>query len=267
MNDSIPKTDSHSNEILADLISDKEYLREREKPSISDEWYLGLSDLQIALEQVATDKPIRVLDYGCGGSPYQYLFPNADYKRADYISSPNNPIDYLLDKESRIDAPDQTFDLVITTQVAEHVSNPDLFFSEGYRVLVPGGQLVCTTHGQWEDHGCPYDFQRWTAEGLKRDLEKHGFIIQNCFKLTTGPRALLSQIVSHCQQLHGGRNSITGLFLAIFRQAVMKFRRLIHLHADNQYETFRVVSAHQKGHTFYIGLMIIGDKPNSESSK
>jgi SAM-dependent methyltransferase len=264
MNNSIPKTDSHSSEILADNISEKEYLRERQKPSPTDYYYLALSDLQIAIEQVATDKPIRILDYGCGGSPYQYLFPNANYKRADYISSPNTPIDYLLDKESRIDVPDHSFDLVLTTQVAEHVSNPDLFFSESYRVLVPGGQLVCTTHGQWDDHGCPYDFQRWTAEGLKRDVEKQGFEVQECYKLTTGPRALLSQIISHCHQLCGGRNSIIGLILTILRKVAIRFRRLIHLHADKQYENFRVVPTDQKGHTLYIGLMIIGDKPDKD---
>lgn len=255
------RTVSTNDEHLADIISDESYLRQRQNPDLKDEYYLVLSDLKLALRQVASNDSLRILDYGCGGSPYQQLFPNAVYQRADYVSSPDTIIDYLLDEDSRISAPDDSFDLVITTQVAEHVSNPEVFFSECFRVLRKGGKLICTTHGQWEDHGCPYDFQRWTAEGLKRDVKKQGFEVQDCYKLTTGPRALLAQVISQCGHLHGGRKSITGFILTLFREAVKKFRRKLHSHADWQYKNFRVVQEQEKGHNFYICLMIVGIKP------
>jgi len=64
----------------------QEYYRERQNPSTSDIWYLQNSDLKMALNQYSTDGSIRVLDYGCGGSPYRFLFPNARFERAECLS-------------------------------------------------------------------------------------------------------------------------------------------------------------------------------------
>jgi hypothetical protein len=31
-------------------------------------------------------------------------------------------------------------------------------------------EVVLTTHGLFEDDGCPCDFPRWTADGLRLEL-------------------------------------------------------------------------------------------------
>src|SRR5688572_6193687 len=167
-------------------LADTQYLKPRIDPKPGDSFYLHLSDLKLALARHATDQPITILDFGCGGSPYQGLFPNARYHRADLPQVPD--IDYVINEFGRVNAPDATFDLVLSTQVLEHCPDPGVYLAEAKRVLRPGGKLLLTTHGMFEEHGCPYDFHRWTQFGLQRIVEAGGFRINCIQKLTTGDR-------------------------------------------------------------------------------
>jgi hypothetical protein len=42
-------------------------------------------------------------------------------------------------------------------------------------VLKPDGWLLLATHGTWLYHPHPDDYRRWTAEGLRREVQAHGF--------------------------------------------------------------------------------------------
>lgn len=75
-------------------LADAAYNRSRLAPDVADAGYMALADLRAALEGVRSDESIRVLDYGCGGSPYRSLFPNANYKRADCVDVPG--LDYVI---------------------------------------------------------------------------------------------------------------------------------------------------------------------------
>jgi SAM-dependent methyltransferase len=164
------------------------YVRLRLDPKPGDADYLHLSDLLKALELYRSADAIWILDYGCGGSPYRSLFPNSHYRRADFANMAN--LDYVLDNDCRIDERDAVFDLILSTQVAEHVSDPAGYFAECARLLKLGGTLLCTTPGTYPEHGCPYDFQRWTADGLARDVKAAGLEVDRVLKLTTNGRAL-----------------------------------------------------------------------------
>lgn len=166
-----------------------ENIRQRLNPSVRDVDYLVLNDLRVFLQRYATKDRLIILDYGAGNSPYASLFPNGDYRRADFLECVG--MNYKLNKDSILPVPNDSFDLVLSTQVAEHLPNPKSYFSEAFRVLKPGGRMVVTTHGIWEDHGVPFDFQRWTADGLRRDLEAVGFFVTGLFKMTTCERFYL----------------------------------------------------------------------------
>ena len=58
------------------------------------------------------------------GSPYRSLFPNADYRRADFLRQEGDVLDYILDANSCVKEKDQTFDFILSTQVLEHVDDP-----------------------------------------------------------------------------------------------------------------------------------------------
>ena len=140
---------------LGEHIRDNEYLRERLYPQEEDFTYLHLADLRMALEAVRTDLPITILDYGCGGSPYRSLFPNAIYKRADYLQDGIDRLDYVLSEDSRVKESDNEFDFILSTQVLEHVGSPAIYLAECFRLLKPGGTLYITTHGTYPDHALP----------------------------------------------------------------------------------------------------------------
>jgi SAM-dependent methyltransferase len=69
---------------------------------------------------------------------------------------------------------DEAFDVVLSTQVLEHVPDPSQVFAESVRVLKRGGRLVLTVPGVWPTHEAPHDYWRFTRHGLKRLLVEHG---------------------------------------------------------------------------------------------
>jgi len=159
----------------------------RADPKPGDAFYLHVSDLLLALQRHQTHAAVRVLDFGCGGSPYRALFPNAEYFRADLATVPNT--NFVIDDKAQTSAPPGFFDIVLSTQVLEHCPSPSDYLHECHRVLKQTGRLLLTTHGLFEDHHCPGDFFRWTEDGLRLILHECGFQVTSLTRLTMGPRA------------------------------------------------------------------------------
>src|SRR5262245_19153014 len=74
-----------------------------------------------------------------------------------------------------IPRPDQDFDAILCNAVLEHVRNPDEVLREFRRVLKPGGHLYLCIPFMQPEHLDPTDFQRYTKDGLRTLVEKHGF--------------------------------------------------------------------------------------------
>jgi SAM-dependent methyltransferase len=132
--------------------------------------------LPAGLEELAAELPVsgRVLDYGCADAPYRRFFaPEAEYVTADLPGNPDAVLELLPD--GSLPCPDDSFDVVLSTQVLEHVSDPDLYLAECFRVLRPGGRVLLSTHGIMVYHPDPVDYWRWTLAGLRRAVQKAGF--------------------------------------------------------------------------------------------
>lgn len=182
--------DSATSHHIADQLDASDYTRQRMDPRPGDQFYLHLLDLRQSLGDSGTRESVHLLDFGCGGSPYRGLFPNATYHRADYVPMPG--LQFQVTTEGTIpEAAASAYDVILSTQVLEHVPNPQTYLAEALRVLKPGGKLVLSTHGTFPDHGCPYDFWRWTADGLATELTRAGFCAPSIQRLTCGPRAVL----------------------------------------------------------------------------
>ena len=80
-------------------------------------------------------------------------------------------MDFEYAADGRLPAEAADYDCILSTQVLEHVEDPAAYLQECYRVLSPGGHLLLTTHGIFEDHAVPRDYWRWTAVGLQRMIE------------------------------------------------------------------------------------------------
>lgn len=236
-----------------------EYFRERQFPAFRDIWYLQNADLKMALEKYATGEPVRVLDYGCGGSPYRFLFPNARFERADVVVF--DGVDYAIRTDQSCDAPSAAYDIVLSTQAAEHVPDPETFFAEIFRLIKPGGRAIITTHGTSEDHGLPCDFQRWTAEGLRRDLERAGFTLVSMDRVTVDFRAWLFALICLLIWLPPLPRRMSRMPLRLFTHAVFFTMPLINRWADRHLPHQRVVPADEPNRRLYLILAACAERP------
>jgi len=176
--------------MLGQVLAANEYLRQRVAPSLRDPDYLSLTDLRRAVEEFSRAARGRLFDFGCGGAPYRPLFTGCtEYVRADVTPGPE--IDRVLPAGGGTGEPDAAYDVALSTQVLEHVAAPDEYVRECFRILRPGGQLFLTTHGMFQEHGCPHDYQRWTARGLEEAVTRAGFRVVKSYKLNTEMRGAI----------------------------------------------------------------------------
>jgi SAM-dependent methyltransferase len=140
-----------------------------------------IRELPAGLERLATGLPfppeMRVLDYGCADIPYRRLFPaDATYLAADLPGNPQATVEIAPDGTVPVD--DESVDVVLSTQVLEHVIDPGLYLSECRRVLRPGGKLLLSTHGVMVYHPDPEDYWRWTCAGLHWEVRQAGLEVE-----------------------------------------------------------------------------------------
>lgn len=235
-----------------------DYLRQRLEPRPGDRYYIHLADLRTAMEEARSLPADRILDYGCGGSPYRALFPSSTYHRADLAGSLN--VDFTFGDDSRLAVPDASYDLVLSTQVLEHVRDVGTYLAEARRILAPGGRLFITTHGTFPEHACPHDYHRWTADGLAGAIARAGFRIDRVCKLSTGPRALLFLLGEHHQELVAGSWSIGGICLRLLRAPFRWLSPTMERFADTAFPHHRVVEAKAVSPNLYVGLLVIATR-------
>jgi SAM-dependent methyltransferase len=60
-----------------------------------------------------------------------------------------------------------TYDVIVCTQVLEHIANPFKAASELHRILKPGGKLLLTVPAAYEYHADPHDYWRYTPDSLR----------------------------------------------------------------------------------------------------
>ena len=92
----------------------------------------------------------RILEVGPGNGEFAdrllKVFPGLQYEFSDIKNSltyqTQRPIQIADVSQARLNQPDGTMDVVITSQVVEHLHNLSHFILEAYRVLKPDGFLL-----------------------------------------------------------------------------------------------------------------------------
>lgn len=122
-----------------------------------------------------------VLDVGCGGQPFRPLLGNkVRYVAIDHASAGarfgyHDPsVRYF--HGNRWPVEDRTVDLVLCTEVLEHILEPCRALEEAYRCLRPGGRLLATVPFAARWHFVPHDYWRYTPSSLGHLLGQVGFI-------------------------------------------------------------------------------------------
>ena len=120
----------------------------------------------------------RVLDVGCGQKPYaNWITPG---NVCEYIGLDVNPgADITVNVGEKWPVEDKTVDCILLTQVMEHLGDPEEVIKEMKRVLKIGGIILVTAPFLHPAHGLPYDYTRYTQQGIT-NIFSNGFkIIEN----------------------------------------------------------------------------------------
>lgn len=119
------------------------------------------------VERMRLDRPLDVVDVGCGSRPYEPLFASRARSYVGVDIAPGPTVDVVA-PATALPFPDDSFDCAVCSQVLEHVPQPELVVAELHRVLRPGGVALVSTHGVVRYHPNPEDYWRWTHAGLDR---------------------------------------------------------------------------------------------------
>jgi SAM-dependent methyltransferase len=121
----------------------------------------------------------RILDAGAGEGWYRRHFHHAHYEGIDFgqIDKIYGDLDCISDLTA-IPLADSSYDLILCTQVLEHLPYPGKALAEMNRLLKPGGRLWLSTPLFYQEHEIPYDYYRYTRYGLERLLLDTGFELE-----------------------------------------------------------------------------------------
>lgn len=111
----------------------------------------------------------NTLDVGCGSALYGNFFPNRT--TLDIEARPGVHVDIVADAHDLHAIADASFDVILCTEVLEHLHTPHKAIAEFYRILTPGGMLILSTRFIFPIHDAPGDYYRYTKYGLRHLLK------------------------------------------------------------------------------------------------
>jgi SAM-dependent methyltransferase len=135
------------------------------------QWLAGQPLYAVLRPQLASLRG-DVLDVGCGYKPYRAWVPGArSWYGIDVAPGPE--VDAVIEPGERWPVDDAAYDVVLCTQVLEHVGELDHTVREVVRALRPGADAVFTVPFIFGEHNSPHDYRRLSRHGARRLLEDH----------------------------------------------------------------------------------------------
>lgn len=162
----------------------------------------------VARAGIKTDAPI--LEVGCSGGLLLAELADAGYARTTGIDVSETAIgaarergvrSVIIMDGARLEFADCSFELVIASDVIEHVEHAEAALREWHRVLTPGGTLIVFAPAfqfLWSSHDeVNRHYRRYSRRELKQSLERAEFVVERLSYwngLLTVPGAALSLI-------------------------------------------------------------------------
>lgn len=155
-------------------------------PAIPDDVTEQFTSFKLVTRALAGRKNLKVLDVGCGDGRavdwFRRFDPKADYTGVDIDQSPEvlsrKRSDARFDTFDGVKLPygDETFDVVFSHQVFEHVANPLTLLQSIARVTKRGGLFIGSASQLEPYHS--YSFWNYTLFGWCKLLEAAGLKIE-----------------------------------------------------------------------------------------
>jgi len=189
----------------------------------------------------------KILDAGAGPLRYKRLFHKQSYESADFcqVDKFYGKITYVCDL-TEIPVENSKYDLVLFTQVLEHVSEPLKVLKELHRVLKPGGVLYMSAPFFYEEHEIPFDFYRYTQFGFKHLLQSAGFTITKidwlegyCATLSYQLKKASQYLPLHPKHYGGGLIGIFASIMAILLKPLFAFLYIFFAYLDMRHKYTR----------------------------
>ena len=135
---------------------------------------------------------VKVLDVGCGNQPFRSRIETTGVLYRSLDVSPRDGVS--IDVIAMIDQPylpesvyqNGPYDLVLCSEVLEHVAEWDVAFANFRSLLALSGHLILTCPHFFPLHEEPYDFWRPTPYAIPFFAEKYGLVVEKQERLGTG---------------------------------------------------------------------------------
>lgn len=159
-----------------------------------DRWLVPLlaDAIEEQIERCARDgvRGRLCLDVGCGGQPLRSQLLEAGFTYASFDVEQNaaGTVDFVgaIDGTLPETLAAARFDLIVCTEVLEHVAHWPAAFANLAQLLKPGGRLLVTCPHIWVPHEEPYDYFRPTSWALAYHGEANGLKVIELRRLGDG---------------------------------------------------------------------------------
>lgn len=149
--------------------------------------YKSVAKSQVTDFAAAFASESLVLNIGGGSREYGSNVLNLDIEPMPGIG--------VIGVAERLPFADESCDGVILQAVLEHVVDENDTLAECFRVLRPGGQLLVEIPFIQGDHPAPGDYRRYTEQGLRQIVERHGFRAE-ASGVAVGPASALAWVLA-----------------------------------------------------------------------
>jgi hypothetical protein len=163
------------------LLQKKEYV----PMGTSEQFMVPLlrDEIESFFEQFANAESVhghKALDVGCGRQPFKELIKRLgfNYNSVDAVQNMEGTVDYIEEIDGQLSSKiveNGPYDIMICTEVLEHVANWDGAFRNLNALLAVNGKLLITCPHFFGLHEAPYDFWRPTYHALQYYAAKYNF--------------------------------------------------------------------------------------------
>lgn len=164
-------------------------------------WFVGRQEVVLALvKKLYPDrKQIKILEIGCSGGPLLKLLSSQGYsqifgvdisKQAIRLCKKRGLKKVFLMNGVKPEFDSEEFDLIIASDVLEHIRDDDKAVKEWVRILKKGGLIICFVPARkilWSKHDEDNEhYRRYTKKGLEFIFRKNDcrIIRSSCWNFT-----------------------------------------------------------------------------------